>query len=192
MQKKANPSLVTELTGVPFVSHLEFESIALYRKILKKTARLHRKHSIGRSRQWLSAYFRKEILNPRFPDVSLRWIDEEMGWGVFAERDFAPMEFISEYSGIVRKRGKGDGQNSYCFEYLIMPEEPTDYLIDAEAQGGISRYINHSNKPNLSSSMISCDGVSHIVLYTSAPIQLGEQLFYDYGPDYWKKRKLPR
>jgi SET domain-containing protein len=188
MQEKTIP----HLTGVPYIPYLEFENFPLYRKILKKTARLHRKHSIGRDRLWLSAYFQKELLSNRFPPVSLRWVDDEMGWGVFAEKDFAVMEFIAEYSGIVRGRRKGDNQNSYCFEYLIMPEEPTDYLIDAETQGGISRYINHSGSPNLSSSMISCNGVSHIILYTNKSIQRGEQLFYDYGPDYWKKRKQPR
>ena len=36
------------------------------------------------------------------------------------------------------------------------------------------------------------NGVSHILLYTSKSIQSGEQIFYDYGPDYWKKRKPPR
>jgi len=122
----------------------------------------------------------------------LQWIDEEMGWGVFAKRDFQSMEFIAEYSGIVRGRRKGDEENSYCFEYLLLPDVPTDYLIDAEMQGGVSRYINHSSSPNLSSSMVLCDGVTHIILYTKQTIKAGEQLFYDYGPEYWKKRTQPR
>ena len=186
------PFLIEQRTKIPFVPHLEFESFSLYRKILKKTARLHRDSSIGLERLWLSAYFRKELIAYRFPDVSLQWVDEEMGWGVFAKRSFSPMEFIAEYSGIVRGRRKGDEHNSYCFEYLLLPDEATDYLIDAETQGGIGRYINHSHLPNLSSSMVVCDGVSHIILYCSKPIKAGEQLFYDYGPDYWKKRKPPR
>ncbi|HEX2583400.1 MAG TPA: SET domain-containing protein-lysine N-methyltransferase [Chlamydiales bacterium] len=190
--REKDPSSIAQQTGIPYISYLEFESFALYRKILKKTARLHRNHSIGKSRLWLSAYFQKELLSNHFPEVSLRWIDDEMGWGVFAEKEFDPMTFIAEYSGLVRRRRRGDDQNSYCFEYLIMPEEETDYLIDAQDQGGISRYINHSSSPNLSSSMISCNGVSHIILYTNKCIKTGEQLFYDYGPTYWKKRKAPR
>jgi SET domain-containing protein len=177
---------------VPFVPHLEFESFSLYRKILNKTKKLHSKYSIGRDRLWLSSYFQQEILSPPLPNVSLRWIDQEMGWGIFAEKEFAPMEFIAEYAGIVRGRRKGDSQNSYCFEYLIMPDEPTDYLIDAVDQGGLARYINHSSQPNLSSSMVVCMGVSHIILYTSKPIKKGEELSYDYGEGYWKKRAPPR
>ncbi len=187
MQETTDPSLIPKMTGVPYVPYLEFESFSLYQKVLKKM----RSSSIGRDRLWLSAYFHKELLSQKLPLLSLRWIDAEMGWGVFAEKDLSSMEFIAEYSGLVRKRRRGDEENSYCFEYLMMPGEATEYLIDAQDQGGISRYINHSSGPNLSSSMIAHEGVSHIILYTKAKIKKGEQLFYDYGPDYWKKRKPP-
>ena len=156
------------------------------------TKALHRKYSIGRDRLWLSTYFRQELLAQPFPAVSLQWIDAGMGWGVFAEKDFAPMEFIAEYTGVVRRRTKEDSKNSYCFEYLILPDEPTDYLIDAADRGNIARYINHKSSPNLSSAMIAYMDVSHIILYTSKPIKKGEELSYDYGEAFWSKRGPPR
>ena len=186
-----DPTHIFKLTGVPYLSHLEFENFSL-RKILKKTARLHQKYPLDRARLWISTYFQKELLAGEFPPVSLRWIDEEMGWGVFADKDFASMEFIAEYTGIVRERRKEDGENSYCFEYLILPDMDVDYLIDAQDQGGISRYINHSFTPNSLRLHDRRRKVSHIIFFTKRAIQAGEQLFYDYGPNYWKKRKKPR
>lgn len=186
------PTDLTAITGVPYLSHLEFESFRLYQKIRRKQRQLLKKDSIGHERLWLSAYFQKELLSERTPEVLLGWVDDEIGWGVFAAKDFAKMEFVTEYTGVVRGRKRGDEHNSYCFEYLLLPDEPTDFLIDAQMRGGISRYINHSEKSNLTSSMIVVDGVSHIILYTNQRIPKGTQLCYDYGPQYWKKRKKPK
>lgn len=101
------------------------------------------------------------------------------------------MEFISEYSGLVRKRNKHDSKNSYCFEYLLAPGFDTPYIIDAREQGGFARYINHSNTPNLYSAFTLVDDFPHVVIYTAVKIAKGTQLCYDYGPDYWKRRKAP-
>lgn len=175
-----------KITGAPYVPHLEFSSYSLLKKILKrKTLKL------PSQRLWLSAYFKREVLSGFFPPVSLRYINSKIGWGVFAEKDMPAMEFISEYSGKVRPRGRNDAKNSYCFEYLLELDVDTAYLIDAQDQGGISRYINHHPTPNLSSTFVLIDSVPHIILYTAKAILKGEQLCYDYGSDYWKKRPKP-
>lgn len=176
---------IEEVTGVPYRPYLEFASPSILRRAKRSTP-------LPMDRAWISAYFRKEVLRGHTPIVSLRWIDDEMGWGVFAEKDFAPMEFIAEYTGIVRKRTKHDHKNAYCFEYLLELGQESPYLIDAATQGGISRYINHSAKPNLSSSFARIDSIPHILLYTLTHIPKGTELTYDYGPDYWKRRKKPR
>ncbi len=174
------------LTGAPYIPHLEFSSYQLLKKITRK-----QKKKLPPQRLWLSAYFKDEILNPPMPPVYLQWIDAKMGWGIFADKDIPTMEFIAEYSGKVRPRGRNDAKNAYCFEYLLAPDEETPYLIDAQDQGGLSRYINHHPKPNLSSTFVLIDNIPHIILYTAKPIKKDEQLSYDYGVDYWKHRPKP-
>lgn len=159
------------LTGAQFLSELKDP-----RNIKKPT----------QEAVWLGAYFHREILHQILPDVSIRWIDPIMGWGVFANRDFKKMEFIAEYTGIVRKKSSADRKNSYCFEYI----DSTN--IDASLQGGVSRYINHSFTPNLASALAYLDGSARIILYTKEPILKNAQLCYDYGSDYWKHRAMPR
>lgn len=164
---------------------LEFSSAKILRKVLKN-------RRFTREQIWLGRYFQNEILKRHEPEVSVRWIDGEIGWGIFAERNFSKMEFIAEYSGLVRKRKKGDDKNAYCFEYPLVSGEWSPYLIDAETEGGLSRLINHSDKPNLTSALATIENVNHIVLYTNQSVSKGEQLCYNYGPDYWKHRKAPR
>lgn len=177
---------LSDFTGVPYLPHLQFASYRLYMKVTSR-----KKIRLSADRLWLSAFFKQEILHGHMPPVRLRFIDEQIGWGVFAEKDLAPMEFIAEYSGIVRSRSKHDFKNAYCFEYLLAPDEDTPYLIDAQDQGGLARYINHHPQPNLASTFTLVDHIPHIIVYTVKAVQKGEQLFYDYGPGYWKKRAAP-
>jgi SET domain-containing protein len=171
------------------ISLSEFEKLTGARWInqlcLSRPIPLRRKR---REALWLGAYFQKEIREGKESDVAIRWIDTTLGWGVFALRDFRKMEYIAEYAGRVRRRKWwGEGKNGYCFEYLANPF----YTIDALEEGGIGRYINHSANGNLESGSAIVDEVSHIVFYTRRAIAKGEQLCYDYGPDYWADRPGP-
>ncbi|MDE3046231.1 MAG: SET domain-containing protein-lysine N-methyltransferase [Verrucomicrobiota bacterium] len=167
------------------LNRLAFASSRILRDALKPRPRT-------REQLWLGRYFQKELLSEKIPDVSLRWVSDEIGWGVFAERNFSKMEFIAEYAGLVRRRRKGDLANAYCFEYPLEIGEWTPYLIDAEEAAGWSRYINHSDRPNLLSALATLEGINHIILYTNETISKGTELCYNYGPDYWKHRKNPR
>lgn len=185
-------SKLQDITGAVYMPSLDFVDFPTLRKITKTTTNMQKKGSFDRQVLWLSAYFQKDILSNRIPDVSLRWINEEVGWGVFTEREFDAMEFIAEYSGIVRKRRKHDSKNAYCFEYPLDPCKRSPLIVDAMDQGGISRYINHDFQPNLMAAFTHIDGINHIVLYTLTKIGKNRQLYYNYGLDYWKSRTHPR
>jgi uncharacterized protein len=182
-------SELPQVTAVPYLSGIQFVDFRTLRKVARRT----KEGSMDAEHKWLSAYFRQEVLDQTgIPPVSLRWIDDEIGWGVFAERDLQKTEFIAKYSGIVRKRVRRDAKNAYCFEYPLEIGEPSPYVIDAQDIGGISRYINHSSTPNLSSLSVHIEGFNHIILFTIKKIPKGEQLCYDYGPGYWQARGTPR
>ncbi len=181
-----------QIMRVPFISSLEFERPSDLQKILKMTAKLHKKQKLSRQQLWLGSYYKKEISSQCIPKVVLRYINPLMGWGVFADQDFKKGEFIAEYSGIVRKRRRHDRKNAYCFEYLLAPDVPSPFLIDAQNQGGIARYINHSHQANLLPSLATFDSLTHVVLIAAEPISRGTQLCYDYGSDYWAHRESPR
>lgn len=180
------------LTACTFIPQLDFEDEKILQKLADRTEQLHRRGELTRHQLWMGSYYRKEIESLFLPDVFLRWIDPDIGWGVFANRPFKKMEYIGEYSGKVRKRRREDKKNAYCFEYVAAAGVPTSYTIDARDQGGIARFINHSDVPNLLSTLATFDRISHVILIANEPISKGAQLLYDYGPDYWSRRKRPK
>jgi len=196
---------VGKLTGASFIPWLEIKSQDVYFSLCKHMKKLKEprrldwlwnfwgipKKEIPIEQVWRGNYYQKEIELLYLPDVVLRWIHPDVGWGVFARRSFKKREYLAEYTGVLRKRQKGDEKNSYCFEYAYSPEEPSPFLIDARDQGGISRYINHSSKGNLEPVLASLGSLTHVILLANRPIQKGEQLSYNYGPDYWARRLPP-
>jgi len=180
------------LMGAAFIPRLEFEGDAVIDDIREKTQKIHEKKELSKEQLWLGSYYKKEIQTMVLPEVTVRWIDDSIGWGVFAAKAFKKREFIAEYSGKVRPRRRQDKNNAYCFEYIVAPHVPTRYTIDAETQGGIGRLFNHSDRPNLLSALATFESVSHVILIANEPIREGEQLCYDYGPDYWSRRSKPQ
>lgn len=179
------------LTGSSFIPRLDFDPDAL-QKILRETQKIHKKGDLTKEQLWLGCYYKKEIESVVFPKVTIRWVNDSIGWGVFAAKNFKPREFIIEYTGKVRARVRQDKKNAYCFEYVVAPHVPTRYTIDAQDQGGIGRFINHSAAPNLCSTLATSEWISHVILIANRSIQEGEQLVYDYGPDYWSCRSKPK
>lgn len=180
------------LSGTSFSTALEFDSPSIREKVRKKTEKMYRKGELSRQQLWFGSYFKTEMETSFLPDVVIRYIDPVLGWGVFADRDFRKMEFIAEYSGMLRKGKRSDRTNAYCFEYTLANGVKSPYTIDAEDRGGIGRLVNHSTRPNLQSSLATIDFVSHIILIANQPIRKGTQLCYDYGPDYWALRESPK
>ncbi len=180
------------LTNFAFVPQLDFGDRKTLQRLAARTEQLHKRGEFTRHQLWLGSYYRKEIESLFLPDIIFRWIDPDIGWGVFAHRPFKKREFIGEYCGKVRKRRREDRKNAYCFEYAAAAGVPTPYIIDAQNQGGIARFINHSDTPNLLSTLATFDRISHIILLANEPIPKGAQLLYDYGPDYWSTRKRPQ
>lgn len=181
-----------KITGAAFIPQLDIADFSVLSDIVRRNEKLHAKGQLSREQLWLGSYFRTEILTFPFPDVVIRYIDPVLGWGVFAARDFKKMEFISEYTGKLRRRRRLDRKNAYCFEYISAPGYATPYTIDSRDQGGVGRYINHSFNPNLLSTLATVEWVSHVIFVTNQPVAKGTQLCYDYGPDYWACRTAPQ
>jgi hypothetical protein len=177
--------------GLSFLPNLTFSKSKVFDKIVKRCQKADRKGEIERRQKWLGTLFAEDIERGNHPDLIIKWCDEKIGYGVFAETDLPPFTFIGEYTGAVRKRCRADKKNSYCFDYSIGEGKKSPFIIDAEKQGNITRFINHSNAPNLEPISVLSGNLMHVILLTRSWIKKGQQLTYDYGEDYWKKRTTP-
>lgn len=137
------------------------------------------------------ARFKKEIEESYIAPVSVRWIDPEIGFGLFAEVDLEEGTYIGEYVGEVRPNNNHLFLSDYLYSYPILDEIGRNYVIDAH-KGCLTRFINHSYQPNLDSPYAFVDGFYHMILLANRPIKKGEQLSFNYGKNYWAIRTQPK
>lgn len=118
--------------------------------------------------------------------IEARFIDEKVGYGVFAKQRIPKGEVLGVYTGKL-KLLEGDSHSKYLFSFHAKALK--DVLIDGKNAGNWTGLMNHSP---FSSHMTNVDvkeffykGLPYIIFYAYKPIQKGEQLLYDYGDDYW-------
>ncbi len=178
------------LFQVDYLPKLTFADWKTEQEIKKKCAKAQSKDKISSLAFWLGHYHTRELMQAFSPPLSIRWIDQKIGYGLFAESPLKPWSFIGEYAGLLRKRSRlFPDINDYCFMY---PKEWLGwglYTIDSKDRGNYTRFINHSDEPNCEAIAVFYEGIFRIVLRTIKEIVAGEQLTYDYGDIYWRERK---
>ncbi len=181
-----------ELMGIRYLSHLAFKNPRTERKIRSLCEKADKKKHLEQKQKWLGFYYGKEIEDPPPLDLTICWIKDPIGYGVITNTPILKQTCIGEYLGVVRKKSFfGRLKNRYCFDYTIILGEEPRYVIDALDSGNYTRYINHHTKGNLETVSVFAGGIMHILLYATENIPAGTELVYDYGDDYWEKRKKP-
>ena len=109
------------------------------------------------------------------------------GNGVFALQPIRKGERIIEYKGQRRTHeevdadASGDVESGHTFLFTLNDE----YVIDANHEGGVARWINHSCKPNCEAVLEEHDGddrrKDRVFIEATRAIKPGEELAYNYG-----------
>lgn len=143
--------------------------------------------------QWMLACYGKALeARPDKSSLYIRYIDSDLGYGIFAAKPIHALSLVGEYTGKVMLRRKRErSPNDYIFDYSA-GHSNTRFVIDASHQGNLTRFINHSNNPNLLSRWVVRDGICHIIFFAKKKIAAHEQITYDYGDYFWRRRKTPK
>ena len=176
--------------GVLWLNELVFDAGAT-KWMKKRLKKLKKDPDFEAQNHWTKALFEEDFRKKSCPAVEIREVNSIIGLGVFAKETLRALTYVGEYAGVVRRRKrKEDDANSYVFRYLDTRFR-VPYVVDAKEQGNLCRFLNHSDNPNLISRSIVIDDTYHIIFFTKRACQKGEQLTYDYGPFYWRKRPHP-
>ena len=187
-----NESLLAEKFGIDYCNELLFLDTSILAKIEKRCERKLRWKKYAKLNHWTCSLFERELHEKRDLPIEIKKVNTLVGFGVYATRNIPELRLIGEYTGVVRKRKRRkDSSNDYVFGYVIGPHD-TPWVIDARERGNFTRFINHSYQPNLTSRWIISKGVGHVIFFANRTIKKGEQLTYDYGPYYWRRRSLPQ
>lgn len=178
-----------ELFDVNYISHLKFPNYAVFKEVLGECPLILRTR-IGDENRQLAERYRKEIISGSHTDLIIRWIDPEMGYGLFAARDLPIGTYVCEYAGVVRLISRfNPDQNEYCFHYPTKFWSWNYCVVDAQSEGNEARFINHNDQPNLQPICLLDRGILHLAFVTSRAVSFGEELTFNYGEDYWRKRE---
>lgn len=115
-----------------------------------------------------------------------------MGIGVFATNAIAADTLIGLYTGnLMDENDLFDGQEKYAMtlgKKSDVNDESINVVVDSLAQGGWSRFINHSCRPNCKvATRSNCGPYKLMYIRTKTAIAAGRQLFLDYGEEYFRE-----
>ena len=101
------------------------------------------------------------------------------GLGLFTTVPFKKGDFVIEYTG---DKITEDEANRRGGQYLFTLNKV--WVIDGKGRHNLARYINHSCRPNCYPEID--DAEEHIMIYAKRTIAPGEELTYNYGPEFFK------
>ena len=106
------------------------------------------------------------------------------GLGLFANDSFRRGDFIIEYTGELVST---DEANRRGGKYLfVVSDEKT---IDGKGRSNVARYVNHSCTPNAEAELD--EEALRVRIYAKKKILPNEEIFYDYGKEYWDEHIKP-
>lgn len=108
------------------------------------------------------------------------------GNGLFSKVNLHPGDTIGEYTGEILTDEQTNCEPYVDSDYILWV--CTDHNILGEGPlANHTRYINHSAEPN--SRIVTSTRWKKARIEVISQIKAGEEIFIDYGPDYWDARK---
>ncbi len=107
----------------------------------------------------------------------------QSGLGLFAARGFKRGDFVIEYTGALLATEAADRRGG---RYLFRVN--SRWTIDGRGRENLSRYINHSCRPNC----VAYTRGKRVIIYSRRRISPGEELSYHYGKEYFDAYIKPR
>lgn len=176
--------------NIKHLKTLHFNSYEEFKNSLRKFPSCKKGEHCQEIPQELGRQYHHHFIRGDTANMSIRWIDNSLGYGVFAEEILEENSYVGEYTGLVRRLFRFNSDpNAYCYHYPTHFFSFKSYVIDAMHEGNIMRFVNHSDIPNLQPVCMSDRGLKHIGFMTKRRILSAEQLTIDYGEDYWQLRR---
>eukprot|EP01120_Amphizonella_sp_Union-15-10_P017612 TRINITY_DN9823_c0_g1_i1.p1 TRINITY_DN9823_c0_g1~~TRINITY_DN9823_c0_g1_i1.p1 ORF type:complete len:417 (+),score=75.77 TRINITY_DN9823_c0_g1_i1:72-1322(+) len=117
-------------------------------------------------------------------NLILSKIDDVVGYGVFAKKDFKKEEIIVRYGGFISS-SKKKTDRAYSIASGI-----EGILLDSSTHRNLGGMINHCTDPNAQLECIFHRGAEHAVVIALKDIPKGQQILIDYSENYFGGSKL--
>lgn len=116
------------------------------------------------------------------------------GLGLHAAAALPAWSFVGEYTGLVHEEDPSakNMEDSYRIWYPAVAEV-RQISVTARHGGSLMRFANHSvSHANMRIVILDGDdGWFHLLLVTCKEVSKGQQLLFNYGPQYWQGKDQP-
>lgn len=121
----------------------------------------------------------------------VKWVNDKIGYGLFARCDIPEKGLIGEYTGEVRRSSSFDSRSwswNYPLQSSFRTYMPSDFSITGHRYGNELRFVNHSNFPNAEGVMVFSHQLWHLVYIAKKVIWKDEEIVVNYGRRHWRHR----
>lgn len=183
------PERFEELFGVVYLPRLIFKDVQVLRLARSLCPLGFRLAYYGMERDRLYDYYLHQIMQCEIADVTVGWVNDFLGYGLYVNTALETGAFIGAYTGVVRPLSQiHPNHNVYCVRYPTTALSRRVLAVDAALYGNEMRFANHSDKPNMSLECLYDRGVLLFFLRANQPISKGTQLTFNYGDEFWRSR----
>ncbi|MCH1430706.1 MAG: SET domain-containing protein-lysine N-methyltransferase [Chlamydiales bacterium] len=114
----------------------------------------------------------------------VKWVNDKVGYGLFAKQNIPKSYLLGEYAGIARYTSFIPSSNPFLFSYSFPEFRKT--CVDAKSFANPLRFVNHSYQSNVKCVKLFFENILHIFVLSQDEIKKDEQLLMDYGPYFWR------
>ncbi|KAJ8045348.1 N-lysine methyltransferase KMT5A-B [Holothuria leucospilota] len=115
------------------------------------------------------------------PGTRVGHVSDEIGKGVFAEKNFQKGEFLFEYPGHLKSADSTSSLNEQTYIFYFMCNG-SHLCIDATDSSGIGKYANDDWKdPNAVVKLVHLEKIPKLLIFARKNIITNEEIRYDYG-----------
>lgn len=123
----------------------------------------------------------------------MKFINEKIGYGIYAAADIKNGDFVGDYVGIIYDSSIASNSEFSDLRYTWALHHPLDpkgphFFITAVKHCNFMRYINHSFDPNVAAIPVYMEGQWHQTYVACKDIKKDEQILANYGTGYWQNR----
>jgi len=142
--------------------------------------------------------FKMKIQSQYIAPISIKYINDRIGFGAYTQKDLNKGDFIGEYTGSVDHISMSSDP-TYAWHYPISHSKEAilqktlfnEYCINASYFGNELQFVN-DNKDSSNCDIeyiMTKNKAIHLIYVALKDIKAGEQLTVDYGDDYWNKKR---
>lgn len=176
---------VKDLDNIHQKLGLQFVKESIYRvpQVLRIDAAKAVEYTTNKLYQDGTKKYKLALKKGLMPDLCIKWINKTVGYGLFANEAIQKGQLLGEYVGVI-DFASNVKNTDFAFVYPLKIDGK-QLSLDCRHYSNALRFANHSDQSNTNTQYIVVDGRFRLIFFARVDIKAGQQIFINYGANYW-------